>query len=461
MDQPETPKTSATMQAKSPSSELPAQECDVLVIGGGPAGSTVAPLLHALGHRVVLLEKSHHPRFHIGESLLPANLPLFRKLGVAEEIEAIGMPKHAAEFISPWHENSQEYRFAEGWNKALPNAYQVERARFDHVLIENARRKGVEVIEGCEVLSVDLERPDGGAEIRAKTEDGQARTWRARFVADASGRDTFLSSRLQWKVRSKVHNSVAVYAHYRGAVRREGRGEGDITLFWFDYGWFWFIPLVGGVTSVGMVTWPHFLKTRGGMSIEEFLRKGIDSCAPLAARLQEAQMVTKAVATGNFSYSSRRCHGRNFVLLGDAFAFVDPVFSSGVWLAMHSGDHAAGTIDTCLRHPEAAPAALREFDRMMRHGPREFSWFIHRITNPTLRDMFMHPTDKMRLKEAVLSLLAGDIFEGTPIWRTILLLKLAYYVVAVRNFGRTIGDWFQRRRNIRREAAVESNVTSA
>jgi flavin-dependent dehydrogenase len=437
-----------------------AQACDVLVIGGGPAGTTAASLLHQMGYHVVLLEKCHHPRFHIGESLLPANLPLFEKLGVAKQIKELGMPKLAAEFVSPWHDHQTEFRFADAWNKSLPGAYQVERSKFDLALFNNARDKGVEVLEGCEVQSVDLDRPDGTALVRARTETGQIMAWQTRFVADASGRSTFLSSKLQLKERSKDHNSVAIYSHFVGAERRQGTAEGNISLFWFDHGWFWYIPLKGGATSVGMVTWPYFMKTRGARPLADFFKAGIASCPPLAARLQHAKMVIDVTATGNFSYSSTRAYGRNYLLLGDAYAFVDPMFSSGVWLAMNSGDRAAQTIDTCFRQPARSSAALRAFDRMMQKGPREYSWFIHRITHPTLRHMFMYPSEKLRMKEALLSLLAGDIFGSTPIWRSIAWFKSAYYLVSLNNLGRTYSAWRQRRANIERDQAVEASVTS-
>src|SRR5258708_5358441 len=153
------------MNTTAPALQEVAQTCDVLVIGGGPAGTTAASLLREMGHHVVLLEKSHLPRFHIGESLLPANLPLFEKLGVARQIEALGMPKLAAEFVSPWHEHQQEFRFADAWNRALPSAYQVERSKFDSVLFNNARDKGVDVLEGREVRAVDQDLPAGKGQI--------------------------------------------------------------------------------------------------------------------------------------------------------------------------------------------------------------------------------------------------------------------------------------------------------
>ena len=425
------------------------RECDVLVIGGGPAGSTVAPLLVEKGYRVVLLEKARHPRFHIGESLLPANLPLFERLGIAGDVRAIGMEKWGAEFVSPQHAMPQAFHFAEAWDKSMPYAYQVKRAEFDTILIRNAAKKGVEVHEGCKARAVDFPRDDK-AVVRARYDDGREVEWTARFVVDASGRDTFLANRFQIKHRNPRHNSSAVYGHFSCALRNDGQAEGNITIFWFEHGWFWFIPMKDDVTSVGMVTWPYFMKTRGERSIERFLMDGIATCPALANRLAGAKLIHQVEATGNFSYVSERTHGANYLLLGDAYAFIDPVFSSGVLLAMHSGVIGSAAIDTCLKTPADATAALKRFDQQMQHGPKQFSWFIYRVTNPIMRDFFMGPKNIFRVKEALLSVLAGDIFGKTPIWRSIHMFKLLYYIANAIQPRRAFLGWRRRRFNIRR-----------
>ena len=435
------------------------RQCDVLVIGGGPAGSTVAPLLAEKGYRVVLLEKARHPRFHIGESLLPANLPLFERLGVAADVRAIGMEKWGAEFVSPHHDMSQVFQFGDAWDKSMPHAYQVRRAEFDDILIRNAGNKGVDVHQGCRAKAVDFQ-PDDTAVIRALHDDGSESEWQARFVVDASGRDTFLANRFQIKHRNPRHNSSAVYGHFAHARRHEGQAEGNITIFWFEHGWFWFIPMMNDTTSIGMVTWPYHMKTKGARSLQQFLMDNIASCPALAMRLADAQLITEVEATGNFSYVSERNHGPNYLLLGDAYAFIDPVFSSGVMLAMNSGVIGAAAIDACLKDPAAAPAALRRFDAQMRHGPKEFSWFIYRVTNPIMRDFFMGPKNIFRVKEALLSVLAGDIFGKTPIWRSVLIFKALYYSANILQPRRAFMAWKRRRFNIRRvDEPVLSNAS--
>jgi flavin-dependent dehydrogenase len=426
---------------------------DVLVIGGGPAGSSAAILLAERGHSVVQLEKSRHPRFHIGESLLPANLPLFERLGVAQQVTAIGMRKYGAEFVSPWHGRGETFNFEEAWNKSLPFAYQVRRSELDQILIRRSAQQGAQVFEDCRARDVEF-LPEGdpdGMRVRvvAETADGNTLTWRARYLVDASGRDTFLGNRLQTKHRNSKHNSAALYGHFKGAERyADEKRAGNISIYWFEHGWFWFIPLADGATSVGAVIWPYYLKSRK-VPVREFFLDSIALCPPLAERLKCAELLSEVEATGNYSYSCARSYGPGYLLIGDAFTFIDPMFSSGVLMAMMNAVAAAEALDTCLRQPEKYASVMQEFDRVVRHGPREYSWFIYRITNPTMRDMFMAPRNDFRMKEAMLGLLAGDIYGGTPIWNSLRAFKAVYYVISALNLTRSMQALRRRAVNIR------------
>jgi flavin-dependent dehydrogenase len=428
---------------------IPPRHCDVLIIGGGPGGSTAAIELARKGYQVAMLEKERHPRFHIGESLLPANLPLFERLGVADEMRAIGMPKWGAEFLSPWHaQRSQTFEFAEAWDKSMPFAYQVRRSTFDDILFRRAAVCGAQTFEGCRVRDVQWLPEGAGALVQAEHDDGRRESWQARFVVDASGRDTFLSTRMNWKHRDPKHNSSAMYAHFKGALRHDDKRAGHISLFWFEHGWFWFIPLADGVTSIGAVVWPYYMKGRD-KPLREFFLDTLAQCPMLQERLREAEMVSPVEATGNYSYGSDHAHGENFLLIGDAFAFIDPVFSSGVMLAMTSAIAGAKAIDICLREPRRAKAALRDFERFSRRGPKLFSWFIHRITHPTMRDIFMGPRNLLRMKEALLSLLAGDIYGKTPIWASLRAFKIMFYLASLGRLKRSLMAVRRRRHNIR------------
>jgi flavin-dependent dehydrogenase len=421
-------------------------DCEVLVVGGGPAGSTIAALLAERGRDVVLAEKSHHPRFHIGESLLPANVELFERLGVHEEVARFGMAKYGAEFVSPDHEQRPMIDFADAWDKSMPYAWQVRRSELDELLFRNAAKKGARALEGCRVRKVDFDAD--GATVEAELAGGERRTWRSRFLVDATGRDTLLANQFRWKEKNRKHNSSALYAHFRGAKRLAGRLEGNITIFWFDHGWFWQIPLADGNTSIGAVCWPYYLKSRT-KPLPEFFRDTIALCPALAERLADADLVSEVHATGNYSYSSRISSGERYLLLGDAYAFIDPVFSSGVYLAMHSAFVGADVVETTLDRPCEAAAARRRFDKAMRHGPRAFSWFIFRVSSPTMREFFMAPQNPLRVKEALISLLAGDIYGKTPIWASIFALKSLYYLVSLAHLGRSLAFWKRRRLNIR------------
>jgi flavin-dependent dehydrogenase len=420
--------------------------CDVLVIGGGPAGSTISTLLAEKGWRVVVLEKDRHPRFHIGESLLPLSIPFFERLGILDEVERIGLRKYAAEFNSMYHGKGSSFYFAEALDKSYPYAFEVKRAEFDQVLIRNAAAKGADVREGWRVTGAEIH----GDEVKAVTaldENGEDQRFEARFIVDASGRDTFLANRLETKKRNKKHNSAAVYGHFEGAARRAGLDEGNISIYWFDHGWFWMIPLTNDVMSVGAVCWPYYLKRRD-RPIEQFFLDTIKLCPEVEARLADAKLVSPVTATGNYSYQSTRMRGGNYLLIGDAFAFIDPVFSSGVHLAMNSAMLGAEAVDAALRDPAAAEKPLSHFEKTVRRGLKTFSWFIYRITTPAIRDLIIYPRNPFGVKQAVISLLAGDLFGSTPIRARLVLFKTIYYLTTLFDLKASIAAYKRRRLNV-------------
>jgi len=423
------------------------QECDVLVVGGGPAGSTIATLLARQGRRVVLLEKERHPRFHIGESLLPGNVELFDRLGVREQVRKIGMPKYGIEFVPPDLDDRSYVDFSEGWDPTKDSAWQVRRSELDELLFRHAGKEGALTLEGARVRQVDFDA--AGATVQAVLDEGGSRSWRARFVVDASGRDTLLASKFKCKNKNPDHNSTALFGHFRHARRLEGRREGNISICWFEHGWFWFIPLADGTTSVGAVCWAYYLKARD-KPLKDYFLDTIALCPELHDRLANATLVDDAVhATGNFSYSSTHATGERYLMVGDAFTFIDPMFSSGVFRAMQSAFDGAALVATALDRPAELAAARRALEKRMRVGPRDYSWFIYRVTNPTIRDMFMHPNNVFKAKQGLMSLLAADIHQGRSYRRSLWMFKVLYYFISVVNWRRTYGGWKRRRDNIR------------
>lgn len=419
---------------------------DALVIGGGPAGTTIATLLKEKGWRVTLLEQGQHPRFHIGESLLPMNLPLLQRLGVLDAVRRIGVIKYAAEFTpGQAGHRCQPFYFSNAVDQSHPYAFQVRRSEFDALLFRNCVEKGVDARERVRVRDVTF-RPGRTHLVEAVDEAGQQRTWETRFVIDASGRDTLLSRKLGLKRKNDAHQSAAIFGHFENVVRRPGRDEGNISISWFDHGWFWMIPLRDGVMSVGAVCWPEYLKTRQN-SPEEFLWQTIKLCPPVWERMQDARLIDKVRATGNYSYRSTRMYGDGYLLVGDAFAFIDPVFSTGVMLAMTGGILGADAVDAYLRDPKASKPLFEQYERRIRRGIRTVSWFIYRFTSPAMQELFMAPRGVFRIQQAIISVLAGDLFRNTPVAMPLALFKAIFYLTFALNFSRAWASYRRRRQS--------------
>ena len=404
----------------------PAEECDILVIGGGPAGSTAAALLAERGEDVVLLEKERHPRFHIGESLLPKNLAILDRLGLRERVHEMGVLKPGAEFVDDRTGRRAAFPFALALNEGYPYAYQVRRSEFDRMLFETARARGARAAEGTRVTEIALPEPGGRARVVAAGPDGEARVLAPRFVLDATGRDTLIAGQLGTKEANKHNSTAAVFAHFRGVERREGDVEGYISVHLVEDGWFWMIPLPGDVMSVGFVGNQSAFKGRRG-GPEVLLDERIRHSATVSARMHGAERVTEVHSTGNYSYRARTAWGEGYLMIGDAFAFIDPVFSSGVLLAMTSGELGAGVAAAWLRDPAAGRSLARKAERTLRREMDGLGWLIYRINSPVLRFLFMTPKNHLRMRDGVVSMLAANLALNPRTALPVLAFKTVYY----------------------------------
>ena len=419
-------------------------KCDVVVIGGGPSGATISALLAEKGWDVVVLEKAKHPRFHIGESLLPHTLPLLERLGVLQDVEKIGLKKYGGEVISSYHNKCLTFYFSNALDKSHPYAFQVRRSEFDEILLRNCTSKGAKVHEGFEVTGVEF-RENKSSLIQGINALGNIHFWDARYLVDATGRSSFLSKLLNIKRRNSHHNSVAIFSHFKGVERLKGKDEGNISISWFDHGWFWVIPFKDGITSVGAVCWPSYLKTRN-TDLDKFLWSTISLCTPIAQRLKSAQLTMPTMVAGNYSYQASRMVGPGYIIVGDGYAFIDPVFSSGVHLAINSATLGAEVVDAYLSNSPSFKNVRLHFERTVRKGINTFSWFIYRFTQPAFQDLFMFPRNIFRIEEAILSVLSGDVFKNNFTIFRIFLFKVLYYIVFLLSPRRNFTFFRQKKR---------------
>ncbi len=433
--------------------DLPSEDTDVLVIGGGPAGTTTATFLARKGWRVLLLEKDQHPRFHIGESLLPMNLPILERLGVLDAVKAIGVHKPGAEFpvVGADHGNGfacNTFRFERALDPAFGYAYQVQRDEFDLLLFRTAQASGVDAREGSKVERIEFSACGRPLRALARAQDGSAFAVTPRYVVDASGRDTLLGNQLKLKQRNPRHASAAIFSHFTGVERRPGADGGNISVQRFEHGWMWLIPLPRGITSIGAVCYPEYLKQRRGES-DAFLTRTLLGVPAVAARMTDAERVAPVHVTGNYSYTCTRMTGPGWVMVGDACAFVDPVFSSGVYLGMDTGEQAARVVDAALRDPAQEAAQQRAMSRRLERGLKQFQWFIYRFNTPVMRQLFNKPRNILQVEQAVISLLAGDVFDNRRVRRRLRVFRLIYALTALQLAPSALRGWLRRRRAAR------------
>lgn len=397
---------------------------DVIVIGGGPSGAAVATRLAQAGRDVLLLEKEQFPRFHIGESLLPCSMPLIEQLGAMPRLQAAGfLPKYAAEFVTGDGSLRRRYAFADGLIPGAPSAYEVDRSEFDKLLLDNAAERGVEVRQGERVVSFDL-KANEGVQVVSRTTEGSETRFSAKLLVDASGQSSIVAGRLGLREMDHELKNVAVFSHYEGATRATGKEEGDISIVLVPGGWWWVIPLSNDRTSVGLVGPSSGL--RGQKPDEAYFNAQIAATPFLRDRLASASRVAPVRSVSDYSYVSQKLAGDRFVLVGDAAAFIDPVFSTGVYLGMVGAFRAAEAIDAALAAGRFEAARFAEYERTVQKSVTAYRRFVKGFYTSEFVDMLMSPSDWLSLRGAITSLLAGFGVEHFDVnWRVLVFRAIA------------------------------------
>ncbi len=393
---------------------------DTIVIGAGPAGSTTAALLAEQGFRVLALEREKFPRYHIGESLLPFTSYPLKRLGLLERMRnSEFVKKYSVQFISASGKASQPFYFSTRYAPDVAQTWQVLRSEFDLMRMENARAKGAEVLEETTVEELIQE---GGRTVgvRARAKSGQPLEFRAPMTVDCSGREAIAPTRLNWRIREPKLNKVAVWTYYRGALRDEGIDAGATTVAYVpEKGWFWYIPQHQDMVSVGVVAEGKYLARDGVRAPEDIFKREIEQNAWIKAHLACGRQVGQYYLTSEFSWRSRYCAADGLLLAGDAFGFLDPVFSSGVMLALKSGTLAADDIAEAFGAQDFSAERFTEYGRIMREGLENMRKLVYAFYDQgfSFRKLTNRYPD---LAGAITDCLSGDVNKDfSPLYRAV------------------------------------------
>ena len=385
---------------------------DVIVIGGGPAGSTVAALVAEAGHNVQLFERENFPRFSIGESLMPDTYWTFKRLGVLDKLKASAFPrKHSVQFFGKSGRGSAPFYFSDNNPHESSVTWQVQRGKFDLMLLDNARDKGAEIHQGARVLEVlfDGDRANG---VRAKLADGQSQDFTAPIIVDATGQSALIGRKLKITEPEAQLNKASIYTHYSGGRRDEGKDEGATLILHTDNGdsWFWYIPLPDDIVSVGVVGAIDYLVQGRKEDAQTIFEQELAKCAPMQERLQHAEQLMPAKTTKDFSYRASRTAGEGWVLVGDAFCFLDPMYSSGVYLALKSGEMAADAIIDAITKGDFSAEQLGGFSPELLRGTEAVRKMVYAFYSKDFNfgEFLKRYPD---CKQGVIDVLSGNLFS--------------------------------------------------
>lgn len=383
---------------------------DAVVIGAGPAGTTTAALLAGKGRKVLVLEKDSFPRYHVGESLMPFCWHTLDKLGLASRMDDVGFQqKHSVQFVTPDGHVSRPFYFFQHDDHPSAVTWQVERSVFDGMLVEKARENGAEVRERHKVVGTLFGEKGEVVGVSAENAAGEREDFHAKIVIDASGRDCVVASKNRWRNRDPQLNKIAIWTYYEGAMRDPGLDAGSTTVAYIpDKGWFWYIPMRDNRVSVGVVADRDYLYRESREPAEIFSRE-IAENQWIADHLAPGRQVGEYSVTGEYSYRSSYCAGDGVILVGDAFAFLDPVFSSGVFLALKTGELAAEAVDAALEANDVSAERFASYGADVCTAIERMRKIVYAFYH---EEFSFGKLVKMRpdLRPVLTDLLIGDIF---------------------------------------------------